>query len=86
MAFFHSFLIQLSHLCLLVDFFLGLAKRKSIQVFLFLWEPLNQALDWNDETNEEPATADATSDTAGEGAEDNEAKGENITNGKGAQR
>ncbi|XP_078180627.1 protein CHROMATIN REMODELING 4-like [Carex rostrata] len=41
-----------------------------------------KALDWNDEANEEPATADATPDTAGEGAENNELKDNNITSDK----
>ncbi|KAJ1701022.1 hypothetical protein LUZ63_000801 [Rhynchospora breviuscula] len=39
-----------------------------------------KALDWNEETNEEPAIGDATPDTTGEGMEDNESKDENITN------
>lgn len=46
------------------------------------WPPFNQALDWNDEANEEPATADATPDTAGEGAENTELKDNNITSDK----
>lgn len=50
-------------------------------MFIYL-QSFNQALDWNEETNEESATADATPDTAGEGAEDNELKDKNITNVK----
>lgn len=32
--------------------------------------PFNQAMDWSEETNEEPTTANSTADTAGEGSKD----------------